>query len=87
MPEQDDWRRQGQETYLKGATLRFKKYTSQRDGWDHDHCEFCGAKFMETSNDGIFTEGYATDNNYRWICEQCFDDFKTEYKWKVENCV
>ena len=88
MPEQDDWRRQGQEAYLKGATLRFKKYTTQkREGWDHDHCEFCGVKFMETSNDGTLTEGYATENNYRWVCQRCFNDFKSEYKWNVEKSV
>jgi uncharacterized protein with PIN domain len=87
MPDKDDWRRQGQERYLKGVTLSFKQYTSQRADWDHDHCEFCGAKLMETSNDETLTEGYATDNNYRWVCQQCFDDFESEYKWKVENSV
>ena len=87
MPEQDDWRRQGQEMYLKGATLSFKKYTAQGESWDHDHCEFCGAKFMETGNGEILTEGYVTENNYRWICQQCFDDFKGEYAWKLENSV
>ena len=87
MPDKDDWRRQGQERYLRGATLLFKKYFSPREGWDHDHCEFCGAKFMETGNGKNLTEGYATENNYRWVCRECFDDFKSEFKWKIENSV
>ena len=87
MAEQEDWRRQGQEMYLKGATLSFRKYTKHGENWDHDHCEFCGAKFMETGNDEILTEGYATDDNYRWICQQCFHDFKGEYEWTIENVV
>jgi len=87
VPAPDDWRRQGQELYLKGATLTFKKYATQKDAWDHDHCEFCGAKFMEPGNDGALTEGYATEDNYRWVCTQCFEDFKGEYRWNVENSV
>jgi len=63
MPDKDDWRRQGQERYLKGATLSLKKYSAQKEGWDHDHCEFCGAKFMEASKSETLTEGYATKNN------------------------
>ena len=87
MPDKDDWRRQGQENYLKGITLSFRKYGPQKEGWNHDHCEFCGAKFMDTSDANSFSEGYTTSNNYRWICRQCFDDFKAEYEWKVENSV
>lgn len=87
MPDRDDWRRQGQERYLTGVTLFFKRYSLQKEGWDHDHCEFCGAKFMEANNDKTLTEGYATNNDYRWICMQCFEDFKGEYKWKIESSV
>jgi hypothetical protein len=28
-------------------------------------------------------EGYATEDNYRWICEECFEDFKDLFDWKV----
>jgi hypothetical protein len=43
----DDWRLHGQEKYLSGVPLTLKKYTKWSETWDHDHCEFCMAKFME----------------------------------------
>ena len=87
MPAQDDWRRQGQEKYLKGINLSWKKYTQYRKGWDHDHCEFCGAKFMESEGPDILTEGYASEDNYRWICKKCYEDFRTEFGWNDKNAV
>jgi hypothetical protein len=49
MTDQDttDWRLQGQERYLSGAKLLRKTYrgAQTRPGEDHDHCEFCFAKF------------------------------------------
>ena len=44
-PPLNDWRRQGQEKYLKGAKLQLKDYCPHRPEWDHDHCEFCETKF------------------------------------------
>ena len=85
MPTQDDWRRQGQERYLEGVELSWKRYTKYREEWDHDHCEFCGAKFMESGDQDIQKEGYATEDNYRWICKQCFDDFREEFNWTLRN--
>jgi len=85
MPSPDDWRRQGQERYLKGVALTWKRYTNYREGWDHDHCEFCSAKFMESGDSDALKEGYATEGEYRWICKQCFEDFREEYKWTVSN--
>ena len=43
----DDWRRQGQEKYLKGKSVSWKKYSIHSDFWKHDHCSFCRAKFMK----------------------------------------
>ncbi len=77
-----DWRLQGQEKYLHGAVLVKKKYQRYRVGWEHDHCEFCGTKF--SLKEGDLHEGYATQDNYRWICDTCFDDFKKQFEWKVE---
>ena len=87
MPAQDDWRRQGQEKYLKGINLVWKKYTQYRDGWDHDHCEFCGARFMVSDGPDEITEGYTSEDNYRWICNQCYKDFRDEYDWNLKNAV
>lgn len=81
-PAPDDWRRQGQERYLAGAKLFFRQYHPYRTEWDHDHCEFCNRKFLEGQGD--LTEGYTTADNYRWICPDCFEDFKREFHWTVE---
>jgi hypothetical protein len=49
MPDVDDWRRQGQEDYLTGATLTLRRYQALSPGWEHEHCEFCWAKFLDAS--------------------------------------
>jgi hypothetical protein len=28
-------------------------------------------------------EGYATQDDYFWICERCFQDFRDKFRWKV----
>jgi hypothetical protein len=43
--EPDDWRLQGQERYLADRELEWSQWTAKREEWDHDHCEFCWAKF------------------------------------------
>jgi len=81
--QQKDWRRQGQERYLMRLTLIFHKYQPYRKDWDHDHCEFCGKKF--SLNDEDMNEGYSTIDHYRWICIDCFNDFKDEFNWSYEK--
>ena len=83
MVENNDWRLRGQERYLKGVTLVFKPYLKYREDWDHDHCDFCGAKFMEQKNDKTLNEGYTTEDDYHWVCTRCFNDFKKIFRWKV----
>ncbi len=78
-PSPNDWRRQGQEKYLKDKHLVFRQYSPFRVGWDHDHCEFCGRKFSNSPND--LGEGYSTNDGYHWICQTCFEDFKSEFGW------
>jgi hypothetical protein len=78
-----NWRLQGQEEYLLGASLSKKIYKKPREDWDHDHCEFCSAKFSEAEGD--LTEGYTTDDEYRWICTRCFEDFKEQFQWIVKR--
>jgi hypothetical protein len=80
-----DWRLNGQEWYLTGMRLTRKVYSPKAGaGSDHDHCEFCGAKFMSTNEPGVAHEGYCTDDDYRWICVQCFDDFRGRFLWIVD---
>jgi hypothetical protein len=80
-PEADDWRRQGQERFLSGVKLISKDYQPYRSGWDHDHCEFCGTKF--SLRPGDLKKGYVTEDNYHWICDSCFNDFRDEFNWVV----
>ena len=83
MPSKNDWRCQGQERYLKGLTFSLKTYV--KDQTDHDHCEFCNAKFMENGNESILTEGYTSKDRYRWICKDCFEDFHKEFNLSIEH--
>ena len=76
----NDWRLRGQERYLQGVSLTKSEYKPYRDGWDHDHCEFCNAKFSMTI-DQCQTEGWSTLDKYHWICSSCYEDFKEEFEW------
>lgn len=76
-----DWRITNQADYLKGKRLILQTWTAPKPGWDHDHCEFCGAKFMDADSPGILREGYATDDRYHWVCQTCFNDFQSEFGW------
>jgi hypothetical protein len=83
MTDPGDWRLFGQEKYLKGVTLVYKQYADRKTGTDHDHCEFCFEKFSDTIPDAL-QAGYAADDDYRWICEKCFQDFKEMFRFKIE---
>jgi hypothetical protein len=80
-----DWRLTNQKKSLNRATLHFQRYRQPRPDWDHDHCEFCWAEFAERDGGDILHEGYATTDNYRWICSQCFADFNELFEWKIET--
>ena len=79
-----DPRLTNQEDYLKGVTLFKKKYSQYSEEWDHDHCVFCWAKFAEKDliPDALH-QGYATKDDEHWICEECFQDFREAFSWKV----
>ena len=101
LPEGDpdqDWRLMGQEEDLLGITLRRLPYFRWSESWDHDHCEFCGAKFMtaddtpagyEYAAKPIQHEGYTNEgvpgqrDHYWWICDECFADFSGRFEWRV----
>ena len=84
MTDADDWRLQGQGKYLSGARLRWRAWHPHRPGWDHDHCEFCWAKLADSGEEGTVREGYVTDDDHRWICRACFNDFREQFGWVVE---
>ncbi|HKJ34936.1 MAG TPA: hypothetical protein VKA36_00065 [Solirubrobacterales bacterium] len=72
----DDWRRMGQEKFLpSGTTWVHKRYRAESETWEHEHCEFCAAKFMDPdysdqhrqaiANDPrILTEGFTTTGQH-----------------------
>jgi hypothetical protein len=45
----DDWRRTGQEEYLSGARLTWKRYQALSAQWEHEHCTFCWQKFLDAN--------------------------------------
>jgi hypothetical protein len=77
----DDWRRRNQERFLRAATLTRGPWRQHSPEWDHDHCEFCIAKF--SVREGDLKSGYSTVEDQRWICETCFDDFHEEFGFVV----
>ena len=81
--EPNDWRLSTPKDYLKGRAWIRKPYRKYREGWDHDHCEFCWAKFMEPGTPDTLHEGYSTRDDYWWVCSQCFDDFRELFGWTI----
>ena len=85
MPTQDDWRRQGQKKYLKGINLSWKNIRNTDKTGNLIIVNFVVLNSWKVRGPDILTEGYASDDKYRWICKQCFADFRGEYEWKVDN--
>jgi transposase-like protein len=81
MVEKNDWRLMGQEKYLSGVALHLETYKKNSENWDHDHCSFCTEKFMEA--EGFLREGYTTADHKRWVCRECYGDFKELFEWKA----
>jgi len=83
----DDWRLSGRGDLVAGAVLvrrRYRQY-AKNPQWDHDHCLFCWAKFSLGDPPGALHEGYSTEDEYRWICSRCFEDFKDRFHWTVRS--
>jgi hypothetical protein len=78
-----DWRLTGQEKYLTGVLLVRKRYRKRSESWEHDHCEFCMRTLSE--NPGDLNEGYATEDEYHWICGDCYEDFKEQFRWTIKE--
>ena len=73
----------GQESYLFGVKLYWRKYKPYGETWDHDHCSFCSEKLMDVDEPDVLRYGYSTEDQYHWICENCFEDFKERFCWDV----
>ena len=82
--ESVDWRLlRDQIKYLYGVGLVYHTYTPSNSNNDHDHCEFCMQKFGYGKTD--LHQGYSTEDNYTWICKNCFNDFNEKFNWIVIN--
>ena len=81
----NDWRRTGQEKFLKNIDLIKifpEKFVKERSISNfHEHCEFC----MMVINSDYLKVSYATKDLYHWICQDCFEDFKEEFNWRIEG--
>ena len=80
----NDWRLKRQRKYLQGIVLQWKRFEPYRPENASDHCEFCWAKLQNVEQPDILREGYATEDNYYWICKDCFDDFHELFQWIVK---
>jgi len=83
----DDWRLAVAHEYLQGRSLRWLAYAPPRQSWNHDHCDFCGEKFMVEGTAGTLHAGYTTEDAYYWICPVCFDDFRELFGWTVTRAL
>ncbi len=78
MIENNDWRILYQGEYLKNKTFYFHVFEPKGNN-DHEHCQFCTEKF------GVdYTKaGYSTMDDCYWVCEECFEDFKEMFSFKI----
>jgi hypothetical protein len=84
MPTDNDWRLSFQTERLHGVRLVRKAWTQTRPDWDHDHCSFCWAKFGDAKHAEYLHEGYATVDDYDWVCSTCYNDFRARFQWQLE---
>lgn len=77
--DNNDWRITNQMNYLFKKALEKGPYKPYREGWDHEHCEFCSEKIDSSTGEAYFTE----DKN-NWICKDCFEDFKDMFQWTLK---
>ena len=80
----EDWRLNGQERYLFGENLFcITSAVFRISGFDHMHCDFCWAKISPFSED--LHEGYATFDYRHFVCEECFNDFREQFQWTLDE--
>jgi hypothetical protein len=92
MIEKDDWRLANQKDWLMDIELTHGRFRQTTEDFDHAHCEFCWTKFMDSeyrANRGyetprdVVTEGFHTQDGFRWICNSCYEDFRDIFRWTV----
>lgn len=82
MVPKDDCRRTWLDLIPKGTVFyHVARYVPPRPDWDHEHCELC----FEKIGTGGLPGGYATADRYRWLCPECWRDFREECEWTLEG--
>lgn len=79
----DDWRIQGQEGYLLNKHLQHRRFCRELCVEDFDQCEFCWTVFDKDISHPL--KAYFEPVKKVWICEKCYNDFKTHFHWTVEE--
>lgn len=77
----DDWRLAVQKDYLLDGQLVWQRWVQQTPNWDHDHCAFCWAKFMEREGPEFLHEGYYLEAENHWVCVTCARDFASRFRF------
>lgn len=49
--------------------------------WDHDHCEVCNWKLIDSQGDD---HAFGYFNGYNWLCEECYRLFIKEGRLRSE---
>ena len=70
-----------QKQYLHDKLLVLKLYDG-KDG-EHEHCELCWDRFSLDPTDAH--KGYFEEESKSWICEECFQDFRKLFGWKLKT--
>ena len=68
--------------YMIGAELKRFSFDPNQLG-DHDHCIMCGAKFSKNPEDE--KEGYITLDQKYIVCDECFREYKEEYRFCLSD--
>ena len=79
----EDWRLTGQDAYMKDAVLKrvdCDDLKNKSDIW-HEHCEFCMSKITNKTTVGC----YSTEDEYRWVCHECYHDFHNLFNWRIKR--
>lgn len=83
--DKSDWRLMGQDKYMKNIHLNsinpkeYAKQLQEPELW-HEHCEFCMEK-IDMHYDAVC---YCSDDKYRFVCETCYNDFKSDFNWNTD---
>lgn len=67
--------------FLSGKRMTYRIFISTPDQ-DHEHCNFCGAKFSPRERDLWF--GYAPSDASSWVCPECFALYRESYGFSSE---